>query len=61
MVPCHGAPAPERRMRGGHPSLKAPVSKDCGGASVGGLYEKDRAERRDEKHDLCGFPDSCEV
>lgn len=63
MLPFQGAP--ERRMRGGHPSSKAPVSRVYGGAlaSVGGLYEKERAGARrwGEKHDLCHFPDSYEV
>lgn len=54
MLLCHGAP--ERRMLRGYPS-KAPASKRYGGASDEGLYEKERAERRDES----GFPDSCGV
>ena len=50
-------------MRGGHSSPEAPESKDYWEASIGGLYEKERAdsERWDEKHGLCGLPEACEV
>lgn len=59
MLPYHGAP--ERHSRGGHSSSKAPASKDYGKVSVGGPYEKESVEGQEEKHGLCGFPDSCET